>query len=58
MGEAFSLELFLALERALYNVSITNDDFPPPETPVTLINLFSGKFIFMFFKLFPLAPSS
>ena len=35
-----------------------SEDFPPPDTPVILMNLLRGNFIFKFFKLFPLAPLS
>ena len=54
----FSLELFFIFERPLYKVSMIKDDLPPPDTPVTLINLFKGNLIFISFKLFPLAPLS
>ena len=38
------------------NISIINEDFPPPETPVTEINFSRGNLISRDFRLFPLAP--
>jgi len=37
-------------------VSIVNEDFPEPDTPVTTINLLRGKSTEIFFRLCTLAP--
>ena len=37
-------------------VSITKEDFPPPETPVTQVKVPSGILAVMFLRLFALAP--
>ena len=52
VGKDFSFEVTFILERALYNVSITSDDFPPPDTPVMLMNFLRGKLTFKFLRLF------
>src|SRR3989344_4785320 len=41
---------------AFAKISLTKEDFPPPETPVTQINLPKGNLTSMFFKLCSLAP--
>ena len=38
------------------DVSLTSDDLPEPDTPVTHVNTPKGIFTFKFFKLFSLAP--
>ena len=44
------------LDTARYNVSITKDDFPLPETPVTVTNAPRGISTLILFKLLVLAP--
>src|SRR5438105_13491251 len=43
-------------DNAGYKVSLTSDDFPEPDTPVTQVSNPTGKVSATFFKLLPLAP--
>ncbi len=46
---------FSSLARCLYKISLTSEDLPDPDTPVTAINLPKGKCTSMFFRLFSAA---
>ena len=48
---AISRVPFNAFANPLYNVSMTKDDLPPPDTPVTQVNVPNGNLTLMFFKL-------
>ena len=48
-----ALEEFILELTVLNKVSITSVDLPPPDTPVTQVNVPNGKETLMFFKLFP-----
>ena len=52
----FSLALYILFLSALYNTSLTSDDLPEPDTPVTQTNLPSGNLTFIFLRLFSSAP--
>ena len=54
----FSFEPFSSFAIVLYNTSLTNVDFPEPDTPVTQLNTPSGNVTVIFFKLFSVAPST
>ena len=47
---------FSSLSMALHRVSKINDDLPPPEIPVTQVNVPKGIFKSTFFRLFVFAP--
>ena len=46
----------ISLSKALHKVSKMSDDFPPPETPVTQVNVPRGILTSTFFKLLVFAP--
>ena len=52
------LALFNFLARLLYNISLTSELLPEPETPVTHVSTPIGTFTSMFFRLFSLAPTT
>ena len=51
-----SLVGYRLLAIVLYSISFTKVDLPLHDTPVTQVNIPSGKFTFIFFRLFSLAP--
>ena len=53
-----TLSVFLLnfLRRALYRMSFTSELFPEPDTPVTHVRVPRGNRMFMFLRLFSLAP--
>ena len=52
----FCLDPFSFAAAALNKVSMIKVDFPPPETPVTVIKFFTGKLTSILLRLFPSAP--
>ena len=50
------LPLFKVLYAFLYNTSVTKEDLPDPDTPVTKTNAPKGILTLTFFKLFASAP--
>jgi hypothetical protein len=43
---------------ALYNISLTKEDLPLPDTPVTQVNVPNGNLALIFFRLFCSHPIS
>ena len=56
-GAGGSLAPFRLRAAALYSVSMTSVDLPPPETPVTQVKSPSGIVAVTFFRLLPRAPT-
>ena len=52
LGSGISFEELSFFDRFLKSVSITSEDLPPPETPVTEIKFSKGNFILIFLRLF------
>ena len=53
---AIHLALFKNLARCLYSISLVNELFPEPDTPVTQVMIPRGICTSIFFRLFSLAP--
>ena len=52
----YCFDLIKSDDSALYNISITRDDFPEPDTPVTDVIMPRGNFTLILLRLFSLAP--